>query len=41
MEVIDAQVISSICVFQDPIIVFVPSQILLVWNSLLWQMLDA
>lgn len=45
MEVIDAYVVHSICTFYDPSYAFLPSEgmsrgILLLWNSVLWQMLD-
>lgn len=45
MEVIDGLIVRSICSFHDPKYVFRHSNgmlggILLVWNSLLWQMQD-
>lgn len=46
MDVIDDAVVSSLFPFHDPSFVFCPSTgrsggILLVWNSTLWQMVDA
>lgn len=45
MEVINAQVVHSICKFQDPCLAFCPLNelsggFLLEWNSLLWQHVD-
>lgn len=45
MEMIEAAVVRSLCPFCDPNFVFCQSVgrsggILLVWNSMLWQMLD-
>lgn len=45
MEDIDSHVIRYICRFHDPCFVFLPSNgssggTLLLWNSMLWQLLD-
>lgn len=47
MEVIEAHVIRSVCIFHDQILCFIllkasleSRDILLVWNSMFWRMLD-